>query len=90
MRRHSDTFLLLTAFCVSTALLIWLLIRISHDGALSLGVNTDNRGRGPVFRASIILVFAAVSVSTGYVLVTILRDYLHDRRRKRIKKGRNA
>ena len=90
MRKHAETLILLAAFCVSTALLVWLLARIFHDGALSLGVHLDARARGPVFRASAILFLAALSISTGYVLIAALRDYFHDRRLKQINKSRNA
>jgi ABC-type protease/lipase transport system fused ATPase/permease subunit len=90
MRRHADTLFLLAVFCVSTALLVWLLDRIIHDGALSLGVYLDTRARGPVFRASAILFLATASISTGYGLITTLRDFLRDRRLKRINKSRNA
>ena len=90
MRRHASTLFLLAGFCVSTALLVWLILRIAHDGALSLGVSIDARARGPVFRASAVLFLAAGSTSTAYVLIGTFRDYLHDRRRKHINKSRNA
>ncbi len=74
MRRHAGTLVLLARFCVSTALLVWLLVRMTHDDALSLDVSIDTRSRGPVFRASVIPFLAVGSVSTAYVLIGTLRD----------------
>lgn len=90
MRQHAYTLFLLAGFCISIALLVWCVIRVSHDGALSLGIHGDIRARDPHFGAEAILFCAAVSISTAYVLIGTLRDYLHDRRRKQLNKSRNA
>lgn len=90
MPRLTDTLILLAVFCASTALFFWLLSHLIHDGALSLGFYLDTRARGPVFRASAILMLVAISLSSGCVLIGTFRDFLQNRRTKRINKGRNA
>jgi hypothetical protein len=89
MRRDYSVILLLTAFCISTAILIWLILRIANEGVLSLNIRTMSGGTR--FGATAVLLLAVTSAAFGYALISEWRDRLHERRlKKKINRNRQA
>jgi hypothetical protein len=90
MRGLLCTILFFVVFCGSTLLLIRMIGRIMQDGALSFGAHMHPDGYGPVFGASMIMLPATISVGMAWVLISIIRDNLLDRRLRRNRENRKA